>query len=39
MHNGELSKLIPIAEATFERIGLLMGGAEPGHVEHKLETA
>ncbi|WP_186307017.1 ABC transporter ATP-binding protein [Mesorhizobium amorphae] len=39
MHNGELSKPIPIAEATFERIGLLMGGAEPGHVEHKLETA
>ena len=39
MHNGELSKPIPIAEATFERIGLLMGGAEPGHVDQKLETA
>ena len=39
MHNGELSKPIPIAEATFERIGLLMGGAEPGHAEHSLETA
>lgn len=32
MHNGELSKPIPIAEATFERLGLLMGGAEPGHL-------
>jgi simple sugar transport system ATP-binding protein len=31
MNNGELSKPIPIAEATRERIGLLMGGAEPGH--------
>ncbi len=31
MHNGELSRPIPIAEATYERIGLLMGGAEPGH--------
>ena len=34
MHNGELSKPLPRAEATFEKIGLLMGGAEPGHVEH-----
>ncbi|MFZ1679824.1 MAG: ABC transporter ATP-binding protein [Rhizobiaceae bacterium] len=34
MHNGGLSKPIPIAEATFEKIGLLMGGAEPGHVAH-----
>lgn len=33
MHNGELSKPIPVAEATLEKIGLLMGGAEPGHVE------
>jgi ABC-type uncharacterized transport system ATPase subunit len=39
MHNGDLSEPIPIAEATFERIGLLMGGAEPGHAEHTLETA
>lgn len=31
MHNGELSKPVPIAEATYEKIGLLMGGAEPGH--------
>ncbi|MEZ5811516.1 MAG: ABC transporter ATP-binding protein [Rhizobiaceae bacterium] len=34
MHNGELSRPLPIADATFEKIGLLMGGAEPGHVEH-----
>lgn len=39
MHNGELSKPLPIAEATFEKIGLLMGGAEPGHAEHSLEMA
>jgi simple sugar transport system ATP-binding protein len=39
MHNGVLSKPIPRAEATFEKIGLLMGGAEPGHVEHAVETA
>jgi general nucleoside transport system ATP-binding protein len=31
MHNGELSAPVPIAEATYERVGLLMGGAEPGH--------
>ena len=34
MHNGELSKPIPRAQATFEKIGLLMGGAEPGHADH-----
>ena len=28
MHNGHLSEPIPISEATYERIGLLMGGAE-----------
>ena len=41
MHNGELSKPLPIAEATFEKIGLLMGGAEPGHAAHgsNLEVA
>jgi ABC-type uncharacterized transport system ATPase subunit len=40
MHNGELSKPLPIAEATFEKIGLLMGGAEPGHVhDHAAEVA
>ena len=31
MHNGKLSKPVPIGEATYENIGLLMGGAEPGH--------
>lgn len=39
MHNGELSKPLPIAEATFEKVGLLMGGAEPGHVDHLKEVA
>ncbi|WP_432283434.1 ABC transporter ATP-binding protein [Aminobacter sp. BA135] len=39
MHNGELSKPIPIAEATLERIGLLMGGAEPGHLDPAKEVA
>ncbi|MEQ1954396.1 ABC transporter ATP-binding protein [Mesorhizobium sp. CN2-181] len=39
MHNGELSKPLPIAEATFEKIGLLMGGAEPGHAAVGMETA
>jgi len=39
MHNGELSKPIPIADATLERIGLLMGGAEPGHLDHSKEVA
>jgi simple sugar transport system ATP-binding protein len=29
MHDGRLSAPMPIAEASFERIGLLMGGAEP----------
>ena len=24
-----------VAEATFEKIGLLMGGSEPGHVDHR----
>ena len=27
MHDGQLSAPIPIAEATYEKIGLLMGGA------------
>ena len=34
MHNGEMSMPVPIAEATYENIGLLMGGAEPGHLDH-----
>jgi general nucleoside transport system ATP-binding protein len=39
MHNGRLSAPQPVAQATFEKIGLLMGGAEPGHVEHAREVA
>jgi simple sugar transport system ATP-binding protein len=33
MHNGAMSAPLPIAEASFEKIGLLMGGASPeqGH--------
>lgn len=38
MHSGMLSRPLPIAEATFEKIGLLMGGAEPGHVDHGREV-
>jgi len=38
MHNGSLSDPMLRAEATFEKIGLLMGGAEPGHADHTLET-
>ncbi len=34
MHNGHLSQPMPIAEATFEKIGLLMGGAEGAEVSH-----
>ncbi len=37
MHNGELSKPLPRAEATFEKIGLLMGGSEPGHIDHHMD--
>lgn len=39
MHHGHLSRPVPIEEATFEKIGLLMGGSdasEPGILE---ETA
>ncbi|MBN9245599.1 MAG: ABC transporter ATP-binding protein [Mesorhizobium sp.] len=39
MHNGELSHPMPIAEATFEKIGLLMGGAESGHGGQAAEVA
>jgi ABC-type uncharacterized transport system ATPase subunit len=38
MHNGSLSNPLLRAEATFEKIGLLMGGAEPGHADHTLEA-
>ncbi|WP_295805981.1 ABC transporter ATP-binding protein [uncultured Nitratireductor sp.] len=41
MHDGRLSAPVPIAEATFEKIGLLMGGATPERAEppEKAETA
>ena len=38
MHDGEISEPIPIAEATLEKIGLLMGGANPGHHSPLVET-
>lgn len=31
MHDGMLSRLLDIEEATLERLGLLMGGADPDH--------
>ena len=31
IHDGKLSKPMPASEATLEKIGLLMGGANPGH--------
>ncbi|MCB1439861.1 MAG: ABC transporter ATP-binding protein [Nitratireductor sp.] len=40
MHDGRISAPLPIAEATFEKIGLLMGGAEPGHMAYEdVKTA
>ncbi len=41
MHDGGLSSPLPIAGATYEKIGLLMGGAEPGHAAaaHSTEAA
>jgi simple sugar transport system ATP-binding protein len=39
MHNGELSKPLPVADATYERIGLLMGGAAPESASHTVEAA
>jgi simple sugar transport system ATP-binding protein len=38
MHDGQLSAPIPVAEATPERLGLLMGGAGAGHI-HGEEAA
>jgi len=36
MHDGRLSTPMPIAEATYEKIGLLMGGASPDtHAPHE----
>lgn len=34
MHDGKLSAPMPIADMSFEKVGLLMGGAEPGHAAH-----
>ena len=39
MHDGGLSKALPVAEATYERIGLLMGGATPESAPHSVEVA
>jgi len=40
MHDGRLSAPVPISEATFEKIGLLMGGAMPErHASKALEKA
>jgi len=39
MHGGSLSAPIPIAEATYEKVGLLMGGAEPGDAATPLAEA
>ncbi len=39
MHGGRLSAPIPVAEATYEKIGLLMGGAEPGHAAAPMAEA
>ncbi|MEZ5872012.1 MAG: ABC transporter ATP-binding protein [Nitratireductor sp.] len=38
MHDGEISEPLPIAEATLEKVGLLMGGANPGHHSPLIET-
>jgi simple sugar transport system ATP-binding protein len=34
MHDGSMSAPLPIAEATFEKVGLLMGGASPEQGHH-----
>ncbi|EKF17525.1 ABC transporter ATP-binding protein [Nitratireductor pacificus] len=40
MHDGRLSAPLPIAEASFEKVGLLMGGAAPGHtIDNALDNA
>ncbi len=39
MHDGTLSSPMSIAIATFETVGLLMGGAEPGHGAPVAEPA
>lgn len=37
MHDGQLSVPIPISEATYEKIGLLMGGADAAHPPRPFE--
>jgi simple sugar transport system ATP-binding protein len=37
MHDGQLSAPMPIAEASFERVGLLMGGSHSSHAERRTE--
>lgn len=39
MHDGHLSAPVPIAEATLEKIGLLMGGADIAGHAHEGEAA
>ena len=39
MHDGRLSDPVPVAEATLENIGLLMGGADPASIGHKGDAA
>ncbi len=39
MHDGHMSAPLPIAEATPERIGLLMGGADVASHGHEGEAA
>jgi simple sugar transport system ATP-binding protein len=39
MHDGSMSAPLPIAEATFEKVGLLMGGASPEQGHHVGEAA
>jgi general nucleoside transport system ATP-binding protein len=39
MHDGRLSAPMSRAEASFEKIGLLMGGADPGHAARETELA
>lgn len=39
MHDGRLSQPMPIAEATFEKIGLLMGGADGAEASHETGAA
>ncbi|WP_265518876.1 ABC transporter ATP-binding protein [Nitratireductor luteus] len=37
MHKGRLSAPLPIAEATYEKVGLLMGGAHAGDPQARTE--